>query len=76
MAKWAFLKQFDMIESLHICQGVSLLYEIVFFSHIFVLNGCHILEMWQIHLSEVVFFQFNSREGSVVDWRAMVGWLT
>lgn len=41
----------------------------------FVLNGCHILEMWQIHLSEVAVFQLNSRERSVVDWRAMVGWL-
>lgn len=48
----------------------------LFSFHIFVLNGCHILEMWQIILSEVAVFQLNSREGSVVDWSAMVGSLT
>lgn len=30
MAKWTFLKQFDMIESLHICQAVYLQCGIVF----------------------------------------------
>lgn len=61
MAKWTFLKQFDMIESLHICQGVYLLYGIAFCFHIFAFNRCHILEMWQIHVSEISVLLSNTR---------------
>lgn len=51
-----------MIESLHICQGVYLLYGIVFFCfHIFALNRCHILEMWQIRVSETPVLHWNTR---------------
>lgn len=50
------LKQFDMIESLHICQGVYLFYGIVLFLLFVVLNRCNILELQQIHVFEVSVF--------------------
>jgi hypothetical protein len=53
---------------------VFLCYVELFCFHSFALNRCHILEMWQIHVSEVAVLQLNSSKGSVVDWRAMVGW--
>lgn len=46
----------------------------LFCFHTFVLNGCHILEMWQIHVSEASVFQFNTRKVLAVDKGAIEGW--